>query len=97
MVAPALPLSSTLLGHVTLRLGAVASTCVPSELAGELLPARSLSVALSLKDPLVECVTGAGIDFGSTPLPALPSARFGSPLSVVVTVTESLYQPPPPA
>ena len=41
-------------------------------------------------EPLVSNVAGAGIEPRSTPEPALPSASDGSPLSVIVTVTESL-------
>ena len=60
------------------------------------MPTLSLTVPLIVCEPLVFLVTGDGIDEASTPVPALPSASPGSPLSVNVPVTVFRYQPPPP-
>src|SRR5438270_10383639 len=80
-------------GHVTSRLGGVASTCTASVAVAETLPTLSARVPLAVCEPLVLNVCGAVSEATLTPLGELPSASKGSPLSVNDTVTLSLYQP----
>ena len=52
----------------------------------------SVAVPVTGSTPLRVIVCGPVTD--AIPLPSLPSTSFRSPLSVVVTMTESLYQGP---
>src|SRR3954451_15090132 len=95
--ANAVLLSSAVTGHVTRTLGGVRSTWTGSAVAADSLPTWSLTVPLGAWAPVEASVMPAVSVVPSTPEPALPSCRAGSPLDVNVTVTVSLYQPPPPA